>query len=90
MNLTIVFANCFIAAATLVIAWYAWQSHKLAKKIDEGGEEYRQQVAMLFRAIATSNLLSGEDPVGSTALEGKVKVFNKWNQDGITLTAPAI
>jgi hypothetical protein len=88
MNEIIVIATCVSALAMVVIAWFAYQSHRLAQKIDQGAGEYREQLEVLFKAIATSSLIGSGGQPSSAEFGRKVTLFNKWNEGGLTLDIP--
>lgn len=76
------------AVATLVIAIYAWKSHRLSKQIKRSNdlkirsdEEFREQVSSLYQAIAVATLSSAHNYGQALAMfqqhyKGKVKIFD--------------
>jgi len=86
-------ATLFMAIATIVIAYYSWQSHKLTielQKRDEEREqrhiEHDQQTRDLYQAIALSTILTAPRAQGTPETHiqkfkelytGKTPIFEK-------------
>ena len=65
-----------ITIATVVIAFCAGASYRLASKIQERDKEHRQQISDLYQSIVISNILSDPNATeGSARLDAKIKVF---------------
>lgn len=70
------------AVATLVIAYYSYQSYKLSEKLSEINDQHQQEIKDLFQAIVVSNLVD-KGSATSTAIrefkqnyKGKTKIFD--------------
>lgn len=75
--------------ATAAIAINSVATLILTFRIRSKDKEYRQQTAMLFKAIATSNLLTDEGVPGSDKLKNRIRQFNEWNEGGLQLSDPS-
>ena len=69
--------------ATIIIAIYAWRSHKLAEQIKHANElretedkEFRQRISDLYQAIVISTLLSA--PSGYGAIGEAIDAFRSY------------
>ena len=63
-------ASCVSSIATVVIGYYAYQSHKLA-------EQHRQELADLYQAIVIATLLSGTSGQNEKATNKAIEIFSK-------------
>ncbi|HOX22222.1 MAG TPA: hypothetical protein PLL10_02065 [Elusimicrobiales bacterium] len=80
MDIVNTFATAFSALATIVIAVWAYKSHKLAEEIKKStdvqkkeNDEYRTQVSDLYQAIAIATLISGPSSTGGA--DAAIKCF---------------
>ena len=65
-----------ITIATVVIAFFAIASYRLASKIQERDEEHRQQISDLYQAIVISNFISNLDRAeGYSSIENMKREF---------------
>ncbi|MFH1310470.1 MAG: hypothetical protein ABIH85_07335 [Candidatus Omnitrophota bacterium] len=72
------------AIATIVIAYFTWQTHKMYLKIQEKDEEHKEQTRDLYQAIVVATLLSGPSSYGAfnqckdafnATYSGKTEIF---------------
>lgn len=69
------------AIATCVIAYYAYENHRLTKKLMAKDEQHQQEVNDLYRAIVISNLFCAGDSTHTkketfkSLYDGKTKIF---------------
>jgi hypothetical protein len=88
MEWVILFASIVTAIATAVIAIYSWRSYQLSENMKMSSTEFQQRSEALFKAMATSTLLSSSGQPGSAEFSRRVQQFNRWNQDGLILDEP--
>jgi len=77
-----VIAIILTSFATVVIAYYAWRSHKISETIikltqkrDDEEKEFKQQIKDLYQAIVVSNIVLGPEGVGPR--ESSIQAFKR-------------
>jgi len=61
--------------AVCVIAYYAFESHRLANDLTEINEKHQQELRDLYQAIVIATILSG--PSGTGAVDKAIKIFKQ-------------
>ena len=78
----VVFSSIISAISTVVIAYFAWRTHKMYKLLQKEDNEYKEKTHDLYQAIVISNVLCSVHGIDFTIrrfneeYKGKTPIFD--------------